>query len=106
MFGVFTWIFGLIKGIPGIGTIIGNLFSGGSKVAEIKAEESLEETKAFTRGRISPRFLLRYGVVTLFLCFALMFLARMIWPGFAPDMTMENFERLMVVAGKVLSAAF
>ena len=101
--GILTAVMGKI---PFIGQLLAKLWTDNSKVAEIKAEEDLEETKAFARGRFSPKFILRYGVVFLFLAFAAMFIARMIWPDFAPGMTMDNFERLMKVAANVLNALF
>ena len=101
--GILTAVMGKI---PFIGQLLAKLWTDNSKVAEIKAEEDLEETKAFARGRFSPKFILRYGVVALFLLFATIFIARMIWPDFAPGMTMDNFERLMVVAGNVLKSTF
>ena len=101
--GILTAVMGKI---PFIGQLLAKLWTDNSKVAEIKAEEDLEETKAFARGRLSPKFLLSYVVVVSFALFVLFFLARMVWPDFAPDMTMDNFERLMRVADNVLNALF
>ena len=101
--GILTAVMGKI---PFIGQLLAKLWTDNSKVAEIKAEEDLEETKAFAQGRLSPKFLLRYVIVVSFALFVLFFLARMVWPGFAPDMTMDNFERLMKVAANVLNALF
>ncbi len=106
MFGLFGILTTLIGKLPVLGPWIAKLWTDNSKVAEIEAETNLEETKAFARGRISPKFLLRYVVVVAFALFVLFFLARMIWPDFAPGMTMDNFERLMVVAGNVLKSTF
>ena len=106
MFGLFGILTTLIGKMPILGPLLTKLWTDNSKVAEIKAEEYLEETKAFSRGRISPKFLLRYVIVVAFGLFVLFFLARMIWPGFAPDMTMDNFERIMKVAVNILSALF
>ena len=101
--GILTAVMGKI---PFIGQLLAKLWTDNSKVAEIKAEEDLEETKAFAQGRLSPKFLLRYVIVVSFALFVLFFLARMVWPDFAPDMTMDNFERLMKVAANVLTALF
>ena len=101
--GILTAVMGKI---PFIGQLLAKLWTDNSKVAEIKAEEDLEETKAFAQGRLSPKFLLRYVIVVSFALFVMFFLARMIWPDFAPGMTMDNFERLMKVATNVLSALF
>lgn len=101
--GILTAVMGKI---PFIGQLLAKLWTDNSKVAEIKAEEDLEETKAFAQGRLSPKFLLRYVIVVSFALFVLFFLASMVWPGFAPDMTMDNFERLMKVAANVLNALF
>ena len=101
--GILTAVMGKI---PFVGQLLAKLWTDNSKVAEIKAEEDLEETKAFTRGGLSPKFLLRYVVVVSFALFVLFFLARMIWPDFAPGMTMDNFERLMRIAGNILGALF
>ena len=101
--GILTAVMGKI---PFIGQLLAKLWTDNSKVAEIKAEEDLEETKAFARGRLSPKFLLRYVVVVSFALFVLFFLARMIWPDFAPGMTMDNFERLMKIAANVLKELF
>ena len=101
--GILTAVMGKI---PFIGQLLAKLWTDNSKVAEIKAEEDLEETKAFAAGRLSPKFLLRYVVVVSFALFVLFFLARMIWPEFAPDMTMDNFERLMKIAANVLKELF
>lgn len=103
---MFGFLAGLVTKLPLLGPLIAKLWTDNSKVAEIKAEEDLEETRAFARGRYSPKYMLRYVLVGAFGLFVLFFLARLIWPGFAPDMTMDNFERLMIVAGKVLSTAF
>ena len=101
--GILTAVMGKI---PFIGQLLAKLWTDNSKVAEIKAEEDLEETKAFAQGRLSPKFLLRYVIVVSFALFVLFFLARMVWPDFAPDMTMDNFERLMKVAANILGALF
>ena len=101
--GILTAVMGKI---PFIGQLLAKLWTDNSKVAEIKAEEDLEETKAFAHGRLSPKFLLRYVVVVSFALFVLFFLARMIWPDFAPGMTMDNFERLMKIAANVLKELF
>ena len=101
--GILTAVMGKI---PFIGQLLARLWTDNSKVAEIKAEEDLEETKAFAQGRLSPKFLLRYVIVVSFALFVLFFLARMVWPDFAPDMTMDNFERLMKVAANILGALF
>ena len=101
--GILTAVMGKI---PFIGQLLAKLWTDNSKVAEIKAEEDLEETRAFAQGRLSPKFLLRYVIVVSFALFVLFFLARMVWPDFAPDMTMDNFERLMKVAANVLNALF
>ena len=101
--GILTAVMGKI---PFIGQLLAKLWTDNSKVAEIKAEEALEETKAFARGRLSPKFLLRYVVVVSFALFVLFFLARMVWPDFAPGMTMDNFERLMKIAANVLKELF
>ena len=101
--GILTAVMGKI---PFIGQLLAKLWTDNSKVAEIKAEEDLEETRAFAQGRLSPKFLLRYVIVVSFALFVLFFLARMVWPGFAPDMTMDNFEWLMKVAANILGALF
>ena len=101
--GILTAVMGKI---PFIGQLLAKLWTDNSKVAEIKAEEDLEETKAFAQGRLSPKFLLRYVIVVSFALFVLFFLARMIWPDFAPGMTMDNFERLMKIAANVLKELF
>ena len=106
MFGLFGILTTLIGKLPVLGPWIAKLWTDNSKVAEIEAETNLEETKAFARGRISPKFLLRYVVIVAFALVVLFFLARMIWPDFAPGMTMDNFERWMVVAGNVLKSTF
>lgn len=106
MFGFLGVLTSLVGKLPVLGPLIAKLWTDNSKVAEIEAETNLEETKAFARGRISPKFLLRYVVVVAFGLFVLFFLARMIWPDFAPGMTMDNFERLMIVAGNVLKTSF
>ena len=103
---MFAFLTGLVTKLPVLGPLLAKLWTDNSKVAEIEAQTNLEETRAFARGRISPKFLLRYGVVTLFLLFAFLFIARMFWPGFAPDMTLDNFEHLMKVAGGMLKAMF
>lgn len=103
MFGFLT---GLISKLPVLGPLLAKLWTDNSKIAEIKAEESLEETKAFARGRISPKFLLRYVVVVVFGLFALLFIVHVFWPNVAPDMSLDSFERLMKVAGNILGAMF
>lgn len=103
---MFAFLTGLVTKLPVLGPLLAKLWTDNSKVAEIEAQTNLEETKAFARGRISPKFLLRYVVVISFALFVLFFLTRMLWPGFAPDMTLDNFERLMQVAGNVLKSAF
>ena len=101
--GILTAVMGKI---PFIGQLLAKLWTDNSKVAEIKAEENLEETRAFAQGRLSPKFLLRYVIVVSFALFVLFFLARMVWPDFAPGMTMDNFERLMKIAANVLKELF
>ena len=101
--GILTAVMGKI---PFIGQLLAKLWTDNSKVAEIKAEEDLEETRAFAQGRLSPKFLLRYVIVVSFALFVMFFLARMIWPDFAPGMTMDNFERLMKIAANVLKELF
>ena len=51
------------------------------KALELKAQKELEELRAFTAGRITPRFLLFYTLVCIFSIFAILFMISIFFPG-------------------------
>lgn len=56
-----------------------------SRVAEIEAEQDLLETKAFVRGRYSPKYMLKYTMVGVIWVFIALFVAHVLYPERVPD---------------------
>lgn len=66
MFAAITWIFGLIKGIPGIGAIIERFTAGNAEAEKIRAQTELVEAEAFKEGRVAPRYMKQYVFIGAF----------------------------------------
>lgn len=56
-----------------------------SRVAEMEAEQELLETKAFLRGRYSPKYMLKYTMVGVIWIFIGLFVAHVMFPEQFPD---------------------
>lgn len=71
------------------------------KALELKAQRELEELKAFSKGRITPRFFLLYSLVAVFLLFAVLFIISLFIPDlFAPEM--GRIRELIEMGGSLL----
>lgn len=59
------------------------------RALELKAQRELEELQAFKSGRITPRFLLFYALVGIFVIFAMLMMLSIFFPQWlaAPDVS-------------------
>ena len=78
-------MFSIVKTVLAfIAPFLDKIFSRNSeKALELKAQRELEELRAFSAGRISPRFFLFYSLVCIFFIFALLFIASLFFPQWA-----------------------
>lgn len=58
-----------------------------SRAAELEAEKDLLETKAFMKGRYSPKYLAKYSVVGIVWVFVALFVGHMLFPEHIQDPT-------------------
>lgn len=64
-----------------ISPFIDKIFGKNSERAlELKAQKELEELQAFKAGRITPRFMLFYALVGIFVIFAMLFICGVFFP--------------------------
>ena len=64
-----------------IAPFIDKIFGKNSERAlELKAQKELEELQAFKTGRITPRFMLFYALVGIFILFALLIIFGLFFP--------------------------
>ena len=76
------WAF-LTKFLPFLGPLLEKLWPS-TRADELRAEAELEEARAFSRGRIAPRYLLGYALVILLTLFGLAVLVDAMVPGLIP----------------------
>lgn len=76
-----VWLLGLLKHLPGVGALIDKFLGGNAEAEKIRAQVELEEAKAFTRGRIAPRYWKQYAGVFVFLLFACLVMVAVFFPG-------------------------
>ena len=76
------WAF-LTKLLPFLAPLLDKLWPS-TRADELRAEAELEEARAFSRGRIAPRYLLKYVAVILLSLFGLAVLVDAIVPGLIP----------------------
>ena len=87
------WAF-LTKLLPFLAPLLDKLWPS-TRADELRAEVELEEARAFSRGRIAPRYLLKYVSVILLSLFGLLVLVDAIVPGLIPGnplATMRDFS--------------
>lgn len=58
-----------------------------TRAAELEAEKDLLETKAFMKGRYSPKYLAKYSVVGIVWVFVILFVGHILFPAHIQDPT-------------------
>lgn len=76
------WAF-LTKLLPFLAPLLDKLWPS-TRADELRAEAELEEARAFSRGRIAPRYMLGYALTLLLTLFGLAVLIDAVVPGLIP----------------------
>ena len=76
------WAF-LTNLLPFLAPLLDKLWPS-TRADELRAEAELEEARAFSRGRIAPRYMMKYVAVILLSLFGLAVLVDAIVPGLIP----------------------
>lgn len=74
---MFSFFFKLL---PFLKPLAERFFTDSTRRAELEAEKELTEAKAFAKGRISPKYLLKYVLVVAFAIFAAVTLLHFFFP--------------------------
>lgn len=101
-----TFLLGLLKYIPFVGGLFEKWTENKSRAAELRAEKELVEAKAFAKGRIGPKYLLKYVLVCLFTLFALGVIGHAVFPSAFPYSPMGDLRELLKIAGEILLAGW
>ena len=87
------WAF-LTKFLPFLAPLLEKLWPS-SRADELRAEVELEEARAFSRGRIAPRYIAGYVAAFLFLIFGLAILVEIAYPDALPGSPVEGLASLV-----------
>lgn len=101
-----AFLLGLLKYIPFVGKLFDGMAGESARAAELKAEKELVEAKAFARGRIGPKYLMKYAAVILFCLFALGMLAHAFFPAQFPTSPLGDMRELIKMAGEFLLSSW
>lgn len=100
------FLLGLLKYIPFVGGLFEKWTENKSRAAELRAEKELVEAKAFAKGRIGPKYLLKYVLVGIFTLFALGFVGHTFFPAVIPHSPLGDLRELLKIAGEILLAGW
>lgn len=96
------WAF-LTKLLPFLGPLAERLWPS-TRADELRAEAELEEARAFSRGRIAPRYLLGYALVLLLTLFGLAVLVDAVVPGLIPGAPLHALNELRLAGADWIAA--
>lgn len=97
-----AFLLGLLKYVPFVGKWLGDMSKEASRAAELKAEKEVVEAKAFARGRISPKYLMKYAAVIIFCLFSLGMLAHAFFPAQFPHSPLADMREMLKMAADFL----
>lgn len=87
------WAF-LTKLLPFLDPLLDKLWPS-TRADELRAEAELEEARAFSRGRIAPRYIAGYVASLLFLLFGIAVLIDSAYPDFLPGSPLGALSSLV-----------
>lgn len=87
------WAF-LTKLLPFLAPLLDKLWPS-TRADELRAEAELEEARAFSRGRIAPRYIAGYVASLLFLLFGIATLIDSAYPDFLPGSPLGALSSLV-----------
>ncbi|MDM8330481.1 hypothetical protein QUW42_09330 [Desulfovibrio piger] len=87
------WAF-LTKILPFLAPLLDKLWPS-TRADELRAEAELEEARAFSRGRIAPRYIAGYVASLLFLLFGIAVLIDSAYPDFLPGSPLGALSSLV-----------
>ncbi len=87
------WAF-LTKVLPFLAPLL-DKFWPSTRADELRAEAELEEARAFSRGRIAPRYIAGYVASLLFLLFGIAVLIDSAYPDFLPGSPLGALSSLV-----------
>lgn len=87
------WAF-LTKVLPFLAPLLDKLWPS-TRADELRAEAELEEARAFSRGRIAPRYIAGYVASLLFLLFGIAVLIDSVYPDFLPGSPLGALSSLV-----------
>lgn len=87
----------LTKLLPFLGPLAERLWPS-SRADALRAEAALEEARAFSRGRMAPRYLLGYALVALLTLFGLAVLVDAVVPGLIPGAPLHALKELSLAS--------
>lgn len=96
-----VWLLGLLKHLPGVGTLIDKFTTGNAEAEKIRAQVELEEARAFSKGRIAPRYWKQYAGVLIFLIFALLLVMAVFFPDVIDGEIRATMREVLKLAGEV-----
>ncbi len=89
------------KLLPFLKPLTERLFTGSARRAELEAEKELAEARAFAKGRISPKYLLKYVLVAAFAVFAAVTLLHFFFPRHFAVSPLAELRELIGVAADI-----
>lgn len=92
---MWAWIPKLLSFVPLLGGLFEKWTEQKGRTAEIRAEKELVEAKAFSKGRIVPKYLVQYAQVVLFVLFSIAIFVTVFFPSLLPDADLSRFRELI-----------
>ncbi|WP_300832127.1 hypothetical protein [uncultured Bilophila sp.] len=89
------------KLLPFLKPLTERLFTDSARRAELEAEKELAEARAFAKGRISPKYLLKYVLVAAFAVFAAVTLLHFFFPRHFAVSPLAELRELIGVAADI-----
>lgn len=93
----------LTKIFPFLKSLFDRFCSDSARRAELEAERDLAEAKAFAKGRISPKYLLKYVMVAAFAVFAVASLLHFFFPKYFTASPLVELKDLIELAADIFA---
>lgn len=103
---MWAWIPKLLSFVPLLGGLFEKWTENKSRAAELRAEKELVEAKAFAKGCIGPKYLMKYVLVCIFALCALGVLGHAFFPSVFPYSPMGDLRELLQLAEEILRSGW
>ena len=101
-----AFLLSLLKYVPFLGGLFEKWTENKNRTAEINAEKELIEAKAFSKGRISPKYMLKYALVVVFMLFCISMMLHVMFAQYFPISPLQGLDPVFKLAINLLEAGW